>query len=178
VEAAVLPVPALEALAALLEYPREGAARRALDARVALEASAPAAARACAGFLAHAASAPLHELEELYARTFDWSPERALEVGWHLYGEQYDRGAFLVAMRERLRAHGVEEGENLPDHLATLLRLLARAGPAEAEALCARHLRPALERLVKGFEATPGNPYEDVVRAVGEAVAARGGIDR
>lgn len=174
----MLPVPALESLAALLEYPREGAAERAQAARAALLAAAPAVAAACEPFLAHLSSAPLHDLEELYARTFDWSPERALEIGWHLYGEQYDRGAFLVRMRERLRAHGVEEGQDLPDHLATLLRLLARTGPVEAEDLCARHLRPALERLVKGFESSAGNPYADVVKAVREAVAGEGGNDR
>jgi nitrate reductase delta subunit len=178
VEAAVLPLPAIEALAGLLEYPREGFPARAAKARDALAEGLPGASSACARFLALAETAPLHDLEELYARTFDWSPERALEMGWHLYGEQYDRGAFLVRMRSLLRAHGVEEGADLPDHLATLLRLLCRMGPRDGAELLARHLRPAVERLTKGFEGAPENPYGDLVRAVREALAETAGSDR
>jgi nitrate reductase delta subunit len=54
------------------------------------------------------------DLEEFYTRTFDINPVSALEIGWHLYGEQYERGAFLVKMRELSRTLGVEESTSLP----------------------------------------------------------------
>ena len=52
-------------------------------------------------FLDWAEPRPAVELEELYAATFDSSDDCALEVGWHLYGEAYQRGVFLVEMRGR-----------------------------------------------------------------------------
>ena len=30
-----------------------------------------------------------HELEEAYTRTFDVNPSCALDIGWHLFGEDY-----------------------------------------------------------------------------------------
>ena len=53
----------------------------------------------------------LRDLEELFTRTFDINPQCTLELGWQLYGEDYNRGAFLVRMRELMREKGVEEGE-------------------------------------------------------------------
>lgn len=157
-----------DALAELLEYPGDGHERRAARARAVLVEQAPDLAARLAPFLGRLTQGGPAEAEELYTRTFDWSPERALEVGWHLYGEQYDRGAFLVRMRELLRAHGVEEGAELPDRLGTLLRLLGRLPADGACDLAARALRPGLERMQAGFASEPDNPY----RAVLEAVAA------
>ena len=41
----------------------------------------------------------VEDLQELYTRTFDWNPDTSLEIGWHLYGENYERGEFLVEVR-------------------------------------------------------------------------------
>ena len=48
----------------------------------------------------------------------DINPECTLEVGWQLYGEDYNRGAFLVRMRAWMRSVGVEERGELPADLA------------------------------------------------------------
>ena len=121
-------------------------------------------------FLAETATLSRGELEELYPRTFDINPVSSLEVGWHLYGEQYDRGAFLVRMRDALRRAGLEEGTELPDHLTTALRLLARLPEAEASVFAREAVLPALEKMTKGFE-DGENPYGGLVRAVRSAVA-------
>ncbi len=97
-----------DALAVLLAYPDEGYAARAAAAGEALARHAPAACATAGPFLAHVAATPRAELEERYARTFDWSPTCCLEVGWHLFGERYERGAFLADMRASLRASGIE----------------------------------------------------------------------
>ena len=68
-------------------------------------------------------------LEELYTRTFDINPVCSLETGWHLFGEDYNRGAFLVRMRGLLRQHGIEEGAELTDHLESALRVLSVMEP-------------------------------------------------
>ena len=165
---------ALDALASLLEYPGEGFDARAKAALAVLAREAPALAQACA-----VVAAGGNGLQEVYARTFDWSEERSLDLGWHLYGERYERGAFLVSMRSRLRAAGVEEGEELPDHLTALLRALGRMSAAEAAAFCAAILAPALSKLVAGFERVDACPYRAplvallaVVRETGETAAA------
>ena len=41
----------------------------------------------------------LSDLQELYTRTFDLNPVCALEVGYHLFGENYKRGEFLANLR-------------------------------------------------------------------------------
>jgi nitrate reductase delta subunit len=165
------PRAALGALATLLSYPGEGFPEALADARAGLLAAAPAVARAAAPFLDAAAGACGAELEEAYARTFDWSATCGLEVGWHLYGEQYERGAFLVAMRARLREAGIEEGTELPDHLSSCLRWLARAEPAPGLAFARETLAPALVRMRKGLgEAHAG--YAALLAAVAAAVEA------
>jgi nitrate reductase molybdenum cofactor assembly chaperone NarJ/NarW len=87
------------------------------------------------------------EREELYTRTFDINPVASLELGWHLYGEQYERGAFLVRMRGQLRAHGVEEGTELPDHLPSVLRLLGRLDDDGRRALLDAAIVRGIEKL-------------------------------
>ena len=66
---------------------------------------------------------PLHERQELFIQTFDLSPVCSLEMGWHLFGENYDRGLLLVKMRQLLRLHEIAESTELPDHLTNGLRL-------------------------------------------------------
>lgn len=154
-----------DALATLLEYPDGAYAAKAARARAALEALAPDVAQASVPFFSHLAATPGFEQEELFTRTFDWAPERALELGWHLYGEQYERGAFLVKTRDLLRAHGVEEGRDLPDHVGTLLRLVGRMPPESAGRFVQQFMRPALVKLRAGFGADP-HPYLALLAAI------------
>jgi nitrate reductase delta subunit len=174
---------ALEALAVLLEYPGEGFADRVLATEATLEREAPEVRSSVARFVCRVLETPGTELEEVYTRTFDWVPARSLEIGWHLYGEQYERGAFLVRMRDRLREAGLDEGGDLPDHLGTCLRLVARMDAEETGVFVREVLLRALDRLRKGFEGSAtDNPYADLVEAihralgeVGRATAAPGG---
>ncbi len=107
-----------EELAELLAYPREG--------RWGLSAEA---------------------LQELYVQAFEFNPAATLEVGWHLFGENYERGEFLVRMRGELRRHGISESSELPDHLTHLLPLVARMDRDEAARLAGESLLPALAKI-------------------------------
>ena len=158
-----------DALAELFEYPREGhAARtRGLVARIAAEV--PEAAPDLAPLARFAEERPLGECEELYVRTFDANAERALEVGWQVFGEQYERGAFLVDLRGRMRALGVAETTELPDHLTQVLRLLGRMDEDDARTLVARAVTPSLKR-VRG-QVDADNAYGGAVDAVTKALA-------
>ena len=158
-----------DALAELFEYPRAGHAartRRIVDRVVAEVGEAGAG---LAPFAEFAEASSLGDCEELYVRTFDANAARALEVGWQVFGEQYERGAFLVDLRGRMRALGVPEGTELPDHLTQVLRLLGRMDGAEAATLVARAVTPSLTRVRGNLEA--GNPYAGALEAVARALA-------
>lgn len=102
------------------------------------------------------------ELEEFYTRTFDLNPVCSLDIGWHLYAENYDRGTFLVEMRNELKEHGLKESTELPDHLPMVLRLLARMAPERAVVLATKSVLPAVRKMVQGFSNTR-NPYAVII---------------
>lgn len=137
-----------------------------------------AAAAAAAGvdeFAAWVAAVAPGAAEELYVRTFDLQAPCCLEVGWHLFGETYKRGAFLVRLRLAHRAHGLTEGTELPDHLANVLRLLGRLGPEEEpESLAGEAILPAIARMQAVLP--PGSPYRPLLFAIAARVAADHGV--
>jgi len=104
------------------------------------------------------------ELEELYTRTFDINPVGSLEVGWHLHGETYERGAFLVQMRDLLRRCSIEESSELPDHLTHTLLAVGRMGKEEGSAFISSRLLKAIDKMLEGFVGK-GNPYEHMLTA-------------
>ena len=163
---------ALESLAALLQYPKEDYQRLVEVCRLSIVEEDIAATQDGPGvgghFLAFADGVrPLTatELEELYTRTFDLNPTCALDIGWHLYGEQYARGTFLVTLRDALRNHGIEENTELPDHLPSVLRLLARSKEQDAVDLAERSLRPAIAKMLTAFP-DGQNPFSSLLRTV------------
>ena len=94
---------------------------------------------------------PVETLQELYAQTFDWSPDTTLDIGWHLFGENYDRGAFLVKLRGALRTYGLTESHELPDHFSHVLPLLDRLPEDERAEFAAKYVLPAIEKLREGL---------------------------
>jgi nitrate reductase delta subunit len=159
-----------ERLGQLLRYPGPDVAAALAAAREEVALAPPEVAAPLGAFLAAVAGRPGSELEELYTRTFDLNPICALEVGWHLYGEAYERGAFLVKARGLLADLGVGETAELPDHLTALLPALARLAPEEAAAFVRSYLLPALDKMLAGL-AGKENPYEPLLGAV-RALAA------
>lgn len=115
----------------------------------------------------HAVIHPLSltEMEELFTRTFDINPVATLEIGWHIYGEQYERGAFLVQMRSRLRELNIEEGTELPDHITSALRLIARVNEEEGKLFVQRYFMPAVKKIQDGLKKKE-NPYRHLVEAM------------
>ena len=101
-------------------------------------------------------------MQELYVQTFEFNPACTLEIGWHLFGENYERGEFLVRMREQLRRHGIAESSELPDHLCHILPLLDRLDPEEAADLVGQFVLPALAKIK---DALNGSAYQDLIVA-------------
>ena len=112
-----------------------------------------------------------NDLQELFTRTFDLNPVCALEVGWHLFGEEYERGAFLVRMRQALREHGIAEGGELPDHLASMLLLVTKLDADDSDVLVANALVPAVVKMLEPLEKSE-SPFLPLVKAIREVLAA------
>ncbi len=104
------------------------------------------------------------ELEEQYTRSFDFDPDCALELGWHLYGENYGRGDFLVKMRDLLDYCKVSESVELPDHLTYVLAAIGCLEHKQAQEFCQHYIVPAIGKLLKGI-ASKQSPYEHVLVA-------------
>lgn len=164
-------VAAHDALAGLLAYPRENWAALVEESAACLAVECPEAGALLAPFVAHVRATPQGELEESFTRTFDNTDERALEVGWHVFGENYTRGSFMANMRGKLREVGVEENGELPDHLSHLLPLIARLPERKAADLAAETIAPAVQK-VRGALAELRNPWAPVFDALVEVLAA------
>ena len=161
------------ALADLLAYPEEGYASRLAHALAVLErdeAAAPVMEPGSA-LRAWAASVSDEDAQELYTRTFDLSPVATLDLGWHVFGESYKRGALLVGLRGELREHGIDAGTELPDHLPLVLRLLAVMPHGEdREALRKGIVGPAMRSIAVAFHGS-NHPFAPLLRAAAECVA-------
>ena len=166
--------PVLDELSAILSYPKEDYKIRVQRCAELTESAASDnpeelanAASHLKTFCAEIAPLTVEELEELFTRTFDLNPVCSLELGWHLYGETYERGAFMVQMRDVLRRCAVEESSELPDHLSHALLALGRMSKEEADAFVRSRLDKALGKMLEGFP-SGDNAYEHVLRAVRE----------
>lgn len=150
-----------DALAAVFTYPEADyldLVRRAVEAAPA-EIEAP-----LLEFAGALAGKSTLELQELYTVTFDLNPVCSLELGWHLFGENYDRGLLLVRMRELLRQHFIAESAELPDHLAHALQLMAHMDAEARHDFAAAIVLPALGKMLDAFR-DKQNPYERVLEA-------------
>jgi nitrate reductase delta subunit len=165
----------LDSLAALVHYPDgdlHGRVRSCVDEAAAMS---PAAAGELGRFAEAIARPTLGELQEQYTEAFDLNPACALDLGWHLFGEAHERGAFMAALRDDLRRAGVAESTELPDHLTHVLALVGREPPAQAAALVAL-VTPAIERVHRALEER-ASPYVHVLAAVRAVVAGIGAPD-
>jgi nitrate reductase molybdenum cofactor assembly chaperone NarJ/NarW len=151
-----------QALADLLTYPEA-------DYPQCVRTSLRVATGECRGLLEQFAQSieglKVWELQELFTRTFDMNPLCSLELGWHLFGENYDRGLLLVRMREELRRFGIQESTELPDHLTHVLKLLACMDHDTGADFAAACVLPALEKMLNTI-CGKQNPFENVLLAI------------
>ncbi|MCB9904527.1 MAG: molecular chaperone TorD family protein [Planctomycetes bacterium] len=161
----------------VLAYPQDGNCAPLRCALEELSEALPELADALRPLRQLAAQDEPAVLEEAYMRTFDCNPDRALEVGWHLFGESYSRGNFLVRMRGFMRDCGIEEGVELPDHLCNVLGVVETADEGLSRAIRTQYLLPALAKLELGFR-DDQDPYRGVIAALKRFVEAELGTAR
>lgn len=112
------------------------------------------------------------QLEEAFTLTFDLNPKCSMEVGWHLFGEEYDRGAFMAEVRGSLRTHGIEEHIELPDHLTHVLQLVEAMSDDEASQFGAKFGLVSIDLMIAALQKIE-SPYLDVMGIARQLVARR-----
>lgn len=155
----------LHALGRLLQYPDESTVQSAELLFVVLQGELDEAARDAARFGAYVEQHDLAEVEEAFTRTFDINPMSALEVGWHLFGEEYARGMFLVRMREEMRKYAIPESVELPDHLSHVLAIVAAMPEDEARRFIQACVQPAVEKMRLALTEKE-SPYKSVINCL------------
>ena len=155
----------LNAFSKLLSYPDPGAVQTAELLFVVLQSELPEAASEISAFGAYAEQHEPTELEESFTGTFDVNPACALEVGWHLFGEEYARGMFLVRMREELRKYQLPESGELPDHISHVLAVIAAMPDDEAARFVRACVQPAVEKMKQALSGKE-TPYAHVINCL------------
>jgi nitrate reductase assembly molybdenum cofactor insertion protein NarJ len=151
--------------ARLLDYPENDYRQRIEDCCRELETSKALSYQFMRDFSDYAWETPLSELQEAFTRTFELNPLCALEVGWQLYGENYDRGKFIVNMRQKIRELGINESTELPDHLFHILLILGRLERREMIEFSNSIVIPAIVKMIAGLK-NKNAPFDKILLAI------------
>lgn len=147
----------------LLAYPASPITQKAEEGLPQLRESHPDAGVAFEKFLHGLRQHPLAKMQELYTTTFDMQPVCYPYLGYQLFGESYKRGAFMAQLNEAYHAIGYSAVQELPDHLAIVLRFIGLDATNRQDEFCQallnEGLMPALEKMLKVFGDESENPY-------------------
>jgi len=157
---------AMSLLATLLEYPRASFFDDLDQAAERLEKSSPHAASKVRDFSSRLADCSVSDLEELFTRTFDMAPILCPYVTAHIYGdENFDRGRLMSALSSKFEEKGFSPGNELPDHLAVILRFAPYLSSEELTELNDYCLRQPLTEMHRTLS-DAGSPYAHVLEAI------------
>ncbi len=159
----------LKSFGRLLSYPNDHTMSTTEWLYCLIKDDIPEAARRVAEFGVWSEQTSQGDWEEAYTQTFDNNPKCALEVGWHLFGEEYARGMFLVRMREEMRRFGIVESGELPDHLGHVLQVVSAMPASDAERFATACVLPGVKKLRDGVT-TGSTPYAGIVVALVEVL--------
>ena len=164
-----------ESLAGLLDYPGANWCSLIESCRELDSEEMPESPDAFSSFREAVTRLSLSDLQELYTRTFDLSPVCALDIGYHLFGENYKRGVFLANLRETEAPFDLGQEHQLPDYLPVLLRLLTKLADEDLRsALIVDCMIPALEKMLKTL-GEGENPYRHLIAAVNTVLKSEAG---
>ncbi len=119
-------------------------------------------------FLAEIEKLDLADWEELHTRTLDLAPIFAPYIGYVIWGDSYQRGEFMAAMKVAQDEVGIDRDGELPDHLDPVARYLAAA--YEPDPRLVELFPKAIDKMQKALKAAEkGNPYRHILGALEEA---------
>ena len=140
----------LSLMGGLFEYPTASYFAQTDHLQTELETQNPLGAIMIKPFADFVHNSTLKELEESFSYTFDLNPVCTLEIGWHLFGEDYRRGQFMAKVREELAKAGLDESHELPDHLTHVMMLLDAMSPEDGEYFASSCVIPGMTKMLEG----------------------------
>jgi nitrate reductase assembly molybdenum cofactor insertion protein NarJ len=151
-------------LAALFDYPGPGTRDSVEKPGSVVRSLLPGMYDQYEAFSKHVKNHTPAGLQEYYIATFDVQALCFLDIGYVLYGEDYQRGVFLVHMKQEQEKAGNDCGSELPDHLPNILRLLPKIkDELLSEELVFSMMIPALEKMIGSFHSEE-NVYKGLLR--------------
>lgn len=152
--------------AEILEYPHAGLADKARECVALITPFHREAAAGLARFHAFTEQATKSRMEEIYTHTFDLMTVCYPYAGYHLFGESYTRGAFMVKLKEHYLTYGFSAGNELPDHICVILRFLAILGDKDQQRMLIEEcMIPVLKKMKMTF-VDNDNPYGEVIKSL------------
>ena len=158
---------AAEVVALGYDYPTPS---RVDDLKVLVDSSVRGVAlRRMTDFIDQIGALALGEWEELHTSTLDLSPIFVPYVGHVQWGENYRRGEFMADLKREMKHEGVDLGGELPDHIAPVLRYLAKASEPLPDLVDV--LTSAVAEMKSTLQkAAPANPYLHLLAATAAIV--------
>ena len=152
--------------AELLEYPSSLITERTAECVRLVAPFSNKAAGSLKEFQQFLAETPQCLVEEIYTSTFDLQAICWPYAGYHLFSDNRQRGAFLVKLKEIYRHYDFTLGNEMPDHLAVIMRFLSSIdNDDEINVIINDCLRPVLDKLLPVLK-EKDNCYYKVFRAL------------
>jgi len=152
--------------AALLSYPAPGVSAEAADCIAGLRAINCAASVRLEHFVRFIETSEISRIEEAFTGTFDLQSLCHPYVGYQLCGESQQRTMFMIKLRELYSEYGFVPGNELPDHLAEVMRFVGSiADQGCRNEIIQDGLLPALEKISLGIEKDT-QPYLALLEAL------------
>jgi nitrate reductase molybdenum cofactor assembly chaperone NarJ/NarW len=163
----------------ILNYPGPETASQVRSCIDELAAENPEARELITRFEAEQARMNLGQLQEIYTGTFDMRAECTPNLGYHLFGDDTRRNIFMAQLKQRMDAHRVGTGSELPDHLSLVLRLLEEQDATDERlALIEDCLLPAISRMVEALDQRSSpDLYSSVLRALLILLRKQSGVE-
>ena len=138
--------------AKLFCFPHKEFVNEVRDIQAYLDATHPQVGEDLRPFTECMAELPLHEIEDLFLRSFEVQAVTTLDIAYVIFGDDYKRGEFLVNLNKEHSKYGIDCGNELADHLPNVLRLMDVLEDEELmRDLVGKILLPALTKMIAGF---------------------------
>jgi len=151
-------------LAKLLDYPDADLIEALPETRARLGRDFdPTERRVVTEFLDHLSALDLTEAQAAYVLTFDLTPEHALHLTHHLFGDDKNRGPALIDLTEFYKEYGLELASNeLPDFLPLVLEFAEQLEVEEARMFLSQWTK--VLKVLAGNLEEAGSAYAPLIR--------------
>ena len=150
----------------LLSYPEPSVIEKAVACSAQMKEINAEASASLASFTSFLEANTISRIEEAFTGTFDLQSLCHPYIGYQLCGESQQRTMFMIKLQELYKQYDFVSANELPDHLAEVLRFIGSISDQECRQEIIRDgLLPALEKISQGIE-SDGHPYMALLNAL------------